>query len=255
MPQDDHRLQPVTITVNTRSYPWELEGDHLRAGRRTLSLLPGQPINGEDFTVRYSRGADGHGSGSLTLGRSVEVERNGLRCLSHLSLVTWTCPACSMTAMTSSCRRGLIVRHIPYVTESRAIGYGFLAYPVTVSGDRIVSSTDHRIWFGGSVPCDEYGRKLTLANPQTRAVADGLQADFMLSQRPGAGRVATSTRKSPRTRALSPIKPRRSTPRSRPPRAPPGRRSTKTPRSPTGTPPPPGPGSPPSTAGTAASGS
>ena len=78
----------------------------------------------------------------------------------------------------------LIVRHIPYVTESRAIGYGFLAYPVTVSGDRIVSSTDHRIWFGGSVPCDEYGRKLTLANPETRAIADGLQADFMLSSKP-----------------------------------------------------------------------
>ena len=80
----------------------------------------------------------------------------------------------------------LIVRHIPYVTEARAIEYGFLAYPVTVSGDRIVSGTDHRIWFGGSAPCDEHGRKLAMANPEARAIADGLQASFMLSSKPAS---------------------------------------------------------------------
>lgn len=79
----------------------------------------------------------------------------------------------------------LIVRHIPYVTETRAIEYGFLTYPVTVSGDRVVSGTDHRIWFGGSVPCDEHGRKLPIANPEGHAIGDGLQADFMLSSKPG----------------------------------------------------------------------
>ncbi|MEU7890730.1 ThiF family adenylyltransferase [Microbispora bryophytorum] len=79
----------------------------------------------------------------------------------------------------------LIVRHIPYVTETRTIEYGFLAYPVTISGDRVVSSTDHRIWFGGSAPCDEHGRKLPMANPEARAIADGLRADFMLSSKPG----------------------------------------------------------------------
>ncbi|WP_069770971.1 ThiF family adenylyltransferase [Streptomyces sp. LUP30] len=79
----------------------------------------------------------------------------------------------------------LIVRHIPYVTQARSIGYGFLAYPVTVSGDRLVSGTDHRIWFGGSAPCDEHGRPLPLANPEARAITDGLQAQFMLSSKPG----------------------------------------------------------------------
>ncbi|MFG1827172.1 ThiF family adenylyltransferase [Microbispora bryophytorum] len=79
----------------------------------------------------------------------------------------------------------LIVRHIPYVTETRTIEYGFLAYPVTVSGDHVVSSTDHRIWFGGAAPCDEHGRKLPMANPEARAIADGLRADFMLSSKPG----------------------------------------------------------------------
>jgi len=78
----------------------------------------------------------------------------------------------------------LLVRHIPYVTEARTIEYGFLAYPVTVSGDRVVSDTDHRIWFGGSAPCDEHGRRLTMVNPEPRAIADGLQASFMLSSKP-----------------------------------------------------------------------
>ncbi|KUF15772.1 ThiF family adenylyltransferase [Streptomyces silvensis] len=78
----------------------------------------------------------------------------------------------------------LLVRHIPYVTEARTIEYGFLAYPVTVSGDRVVSDTDHRIWFGGSTPCDEHGRRLAMANPESRAIAEGLQASFMLSSKP-----------------------------------------------------------------------
>lgn len=79
----------------------------------------------------------------------------------------------------------VIVRHIPYVTESRTVEHGFLAYPVTVSGDRLVSGTDHRIWFSGSPPCNEHGSPLTLANPETRMIAEGMQAHFMLSSKPG----------------------------------------------------------------------
>jgi hypothetical protein len=79
----------------------------------------------------------------------------------------------------------LIVRHIPYLTEDREVRYGFLAYPVTVSGDRVVSDTDHRIWFGGSVPCDEHGRRLPMANAEIRVIAEDLRAEFMLSSKPG----------------------------------------------------------------------
>jgi ThiF family len=79
----------------------------------------------------------------------------------------------------------LIVRHIPYVTEAGTVEYGFLTYPVTVSGDHIVSGTDHRIWFAGSAPCDQHGRRLALANPEMHVIAEGLQADFMLSSKPG----------------------------------------------------------------------
>jgi hypothetical protein len=78
----------------------------------------------------------------------------------------------------------IIVRHIPYVTENRTVEHGFLAYPVTISGDRLVSGTDHRIWFSGSTPCDERGRPLALANPESRVIAEGMQANFMLSSKP-----------------------------------------------------------------------
>jgi hypothetical protein len=79
----------------------------------------------------------------------------------------------------------LVVKQIPYVTADRAVAYGFLAYPVTVSGDRVVSGTDHRIWFGGSVPCNEHGQPLTLANPEARAISADMAAAFMLSSKPG----------------------------------------------------------------------
>lgn len=80
----------------------------------------------------------------------------------------------------------LVVRQIPYVTIDKVVAYGFLAYPVTVSGDRVVSDTDHRIWFGGSAACNEHGEPLTLANPEARAVTADLAATFMLSSKPGS---------------------------------------------------------------------
>lgn len=79
----------------------------------------------------------------------------------------------------------LVVKQIPYVTTDRAVAYGFLTYPVTVSGDRIVSGTDHRIWFGGSAPCNEHGQPLILANAEVRPVSVELAANFMLSSKPG----------------------------------------------------------------------
>ncbi|NEB75821.1 ThiF family adenylyltransferase [Streptomyces sp. SID14478] len=82
---------------------------------------------------------------------------------------------------------GHIIVRIPYVTENRTVEHGFLAHPATVAGDRLVSGTDHRIWFGGSTPCDEHGRPLTLTNPETRAITEDMQANFMLSSKPPDG--------------------------------------------------------------------
>ncbi|MFF6835915.1 ThiF family adenylyltransferase [Streptomyces sp. NPDC012438] len=82
---------------------------------------------------------------------------------------------------------GHVIVRIPYVTDNRTVEHGFLAHPVTVAGDRLVSDTDHRIWFGSSTPCNEHGRPLTLANPETRVIAAGVQANFMLSSKPPDG--------------------------------------------------------------------
>ncbi|WP_327723694.1 multiubiquitin domain-containing protein [Streptomyces europaeiscabiei] len=74
MTQDNHGPRPVTIIVNTRSHPWAAKDISFE---QVVELAyPGQPGTGEDtFTVRYSRGHDGHGSGSLTAGHSVRVKK------------------------------------------------------------------------------------------------------------------------------------------------------------------------------------
>lgn len=79
----------------------------------------------------------------------------------------------------------LIIRRIPYVTAARTVDYGFLTYPITMAGDRVVSGTDHRIWFEGSAPCDEHGQPLRFASPEAHLIADGTQANWMLSSKPG----------------------------------------------------------------------
>lgn len=79
----------------------------------------------------------------------------------------------------------LVVRQIPYVTVDKAVMYGALIYPVTVSGDQLVSDTDHRIWFSGTAPCNERGQPLGLASPEVRIVTAELGASFMLSSKPG----------------------------------------------------------------------
>ncbi|MBV1854539.1 ThiF family adenylyltransferase [Catellatospora tritici] len=82
----------------------------------------------------------------------------------------------------------LIVRKVPYVTPSGAVAYGCLAYPITVSGDRINDdSGDHRIWFVGEQPCDEHGRVLPAASAQVRPITKNLAAEYMLSSKPPSG--------------------------------------------------------------------
>jgi hypothetical protein len=81
----------------------------------------------------------------------------------------------------------IVIRHIPYVDHEMSVQYGFLAYPVTVSGDRIVSGTDHRLWFGGTHPYSAQNKPLLLANPEARHVAENLTAQFMLSSKPMEG--------------------------------------------------------------------
>ncbi|MGC5015762.1 multiubiquitin domain-containing protein [Streptosporangium sp. DT93] len=77
MSQDDHGHPPVTtIIVNARPHPWRARS--ITFEQVVELAYPGQPPTDQDtFTVRYSRGHDGHGAGSLTAGRSVNV-KNGM---------------------------------------------------------------------------------------------------------------------------------------------------------------------------------
>jgi len=81
----------------------------------------------------------------------------------------------------------LVIRHVPYLDHERTVQYGLLAYPVNISGDEITSATDHRIWFGGEHPHSADGRPLILATAEARTIADGLEANFMLSSKPAQG--------------------------------------------------------------------
>jgi Multiubiquitin len=70
---DDHGKKPVAIIVNTRPHEWT-EKEISYAQVYDLAY-PGQPLgDGDTATVEYSRGHDGHGSGSLTAGHSVKVK-------------------------------------------------------------------------------------------------------------------------------------------------------------------------------------
>jgi hypothetical protein len=82
----------------------------------------------------------------------------------------------------------LTVRQVPYVTSRKAVAYGRLAYPITVSGDEIKDdSGDHRIWFIGEQPCDQQGNPLPGPSPEIRAITPDLSASFMISSKPRSG--------------------------------------------------------------------
>lgn len=73
MSQESHGPAPVTIVVNARPHTWEAKEITFE---QVLDLAyPGQvPTDQDTYTVRYSRGHDGHGAGSLTAGHSVTVK-------------------------------------------------------------------------------------------------------------------------------------------------------------------------------------
>ncbi|MFE6868801.1 multiubiquitin domain-containing protein [Kitasatospora sp. NPDC057692] len=74
MSQDSHGPAPVTIVVNARPHTWEAK--EITYEQIVDLAYPGQPPTDQDtYTVRYSRGHDGHGAGSLTAGHSVAVKK------------------------------------------------------------------------------------------------------------------------------------------------------------------------------------
>lgn len=64
----------VTIIVNARSHDWPAKT--ISFSQVVVLAYPDQPATDADsITVRFSRGRDGHGTGTLTAGHEVEVKK------------------------------------------------------------------------------------------------------------------------------------------------------------------------------------
>lgn len=73
MNQIEKGRHPVIIRVNTRPFEWDEK--RITFEQVVELAFPGQPITDDvSLTVRYTRGQDGHGAGTLTAGHGVPVK-------------------------------------------------------------------------------------------------------------------------------------------------------------------------------------
>jgi hypothetical protein len=86
----------------------------------------------------------------------------------------------------------LLVREVPYVTESREIKRGVLVCPLDLAGDNTIRPGDHQAQFIGERPCNKDGSPLTkLINSEiNNEIAPGLVARFNFSHKPACGHYA-----------------------------------------------------------------
>ncbi|RSV41110.1 ThiF family adenylyltransferase [Sphingomonas sp. ABOLE] len=83
----------------------------------------------------------------------------------------------------------LIIRDVPYVTETRRVRRGTLISRLDLAGDRTIAPTDHFVWFSGGAPCDSGGRELiAMSHPRDEVdLGAGLRADRYLCSLPVSG--------------------------------------------------------------------
>lgn len=69
----EHEDRTVTVVVNTRPHPW---AEKTISYEEVIALAyPGQPLaEGDEATVRFSRGHDDKRDGTLTANHSVKVK-------------------------------------------------------------------------------------------------------------------------------------------------------------------------------------
>ena len=83
----------------------------------------------------------------------------------------------------------LLLKHIPYVSESRTIKSGTLVSELTLSGDATTRPSTHVVMFAGEAPCDEEGHKLTqiLHSSKQSDLGSGIIVDYRFSSKPAEG--------------------------------------------------------------------
>ncbi len=83
----------------------------------------------------------------------------------------------------------LLLKHIPYVRQGRAIEYGTLVSELTLAGDVTAKPDKHQVMFAGDMPCDREGEPLTqiLNFSGRQELGNGLVVDHVFSSKPPEG--------------------------------------------------------------------
>lgn len=80
----------------------------------------------------------------------------------------------------------LVLRHVPYLNESKQLKHGTLISVLDLSGDATVKPSDHRAFFSGEHPCDKDGKRLKQLQHSSgrKDLGGGLVADHSFSAKP-----------------------------------------------------------------------
>lgn len=87
----------------------------------------------------------------------------------------------------------LVLRGVPYVTETKQVVDGQLVAALTISSDgRTVQQGDHTALFAGAYPCDHNGQRLEkiVADTTRRQITEDLATDLRFSHKPASGSYA-----------------------------------------------------------------
>jgi hypothetical protein len=82
----------------------------------------------------------------------------------------------------------LLLKDIPYVTQSKDVKIGILVSKLLLSGDVTQRPDDHTVFFIGECPCDKDGKRFSMViNNDHKVLSDGIEVDHQFSSKPGCG--------------------------------------------------------------------
>ncbi|MDT9598637.1 ThiF family adenylyltransferase [Sphingosinicella rhizophila] len=86
----------------------------------------------------------------------------------------------------------LVIRNVPYVTQTRAVARGTLVSTLALSGDRTQRPDTHVAMFAGEIPCDARGKPLTkiINSSSVQSIGGGLVVNHSFSSKPKVGHYA-----------------------------------------------------------------
>ena len=83
----------------------------------------------------------------------------------------------------------LVVENVPYVNSEKEIKYGKIITELSLSGEKTIKPSHHKIYFQGDYPCDNSGRRISqlqLSKQElSRTITDGIIINHEFSNKPG----------------------------------------------------------------------